>query len=172
MPLDLSEKAFEAQIEHVLRNGHGYQKRDSGDYDRDLCLIPQDVLDFVSATQPAAWNQLRAIYQAEAESRFLSRLAGEIARRGTLDVLRKGLKDGGQRFQLVYFAPATSMNPDYQRLYEGNVFAALRQLRYKPGSGARTGFGALRQWLAHLHGRTQEQLHRADRAGRHAPIPQ
>ena len=135
MPLDLSEKAFEAQIEHALRNGHGYQKRDSGDYDRDLCLIPQDVLDFVSATQPAAWSQLRAIYQAEAESRFLSRLAGEIARRGTLEVLRMGLKDGGQRFQLVYFAPATSMNPDYQRLYEGNVFSALRQLRYKPGSG-------------------------------------
>ena len=36
----------------------GYQKRRDEDYDRALCLIPRDVLDFVLATQPQEWKRL------------------------------------------------------------------------------------------------------------------
>lgn len=67
----------------------------------------------------------------------LRRLASEIDKRGTLDVLRKGVSDAGQRFKLIYFAPATSMNPDYQRLYQGNVFSVVTELHYKPDAGLR-----------------------------------
>ena len=74
------------------------------------------------------------MYQDEAESRFLRRLAGEIDKRGTLPVLRNGLKDAGADIKLAYFAPATTMNPEYQRKYEGNIFAVVRQLYYKPGA--------------------------------------
>ena len=143
MPVDTSERDFQAQIEHVLRNRHGYHKRFSsaetgaGDYDADLCLIPRDVLDFIRGTQPEAWRQLRSIYQDDTERRFLQRLSNEIIKRGTLDVLRKGVKDAGQSFQLIYFAPATSMNPDYQRLYQGNVFSVVTELHYKPDAGFR-----------------------------------
>ena len=84
MPVDISEKDFEAQIEHVLRNAHGYHKRLPEDYDRHLCLIPADVIDFIRGTQPEAWRALRAVYQDEAETRFLRRLASEIDKRGTL----------------------------------------------------------------------------------------
>ena len=134
MPVDISEKNFEAQIEHVLRNRHGYHKRLPEDYDRHLCLIPTDVIDFIRGTQPEAWGALRAVYQDEAEKRFLRRLASELDKRGTLDVLRNGIKDAGLTIKLAYFAPATAMNPDYQRLYQGNIFAVLRQLYFKPGA--------------------------------------
>lgn len=134
MPVDISEKNFEAQIEHVLRNTHGYHKRLPEDYDRHLCLIAADVIDFIRGTQPEAWRALRAVYQDDAEKRFLRRLASEIDKRGTLDVLRNGLKDAGVAIKLAYFAPATAMNPDYQRLYQGNIFSIVRQLRYKPGA--------------------------------------
>ncbi len=134
MPVDISEKNFEAQIEHILRNRHGYHKRLPEDYDRHLCLIGADVIDFIRGTQPEAWRALRTVYQDEAEKQFLRRLAREIDRRGTLDVLRNGVKDAGVTIKLAYFAPATSMNPDYQRLYQGNIFAVLRQLQYKPGA--------------------------------------
>jgi type I restriction enzyme, R subunit len=50
-----------------------------------------------------------------------------------LDVLRKGIKDAGAKFDLVYFSPSTSMNDDYQMQYEGNVFSVIRQLYYKEG---------------------------------------
>ena len=134
MPVDISEKNFEAQIEHVLRNRHGYHKRLPEDYDRHLCLIGTDVIDFIRGTQPEAWRALQAVYQDDAERRLLRRLASEIDKRGTLAVLRSGVKDAGVTVRLAYFAPATSMNPDYQRLYEGNIFSVLRQLQYKPGA--------------------------------------
>ena len=143
MPVDTSERDFQAQIEHVLRNRHGYHKRFSGpepsasDYEANLCLIPRDLLDFIRGTQPDVWSKLRSIYQDETESKFLRRLANEIDKRGTLDVLRQGVKDAGQTFKLIYFAPATSMNPDYQRLYQGNVFSVITELHYKPDAGLR-----------------------------------
>ena len=137
MPVDTSERDFQAQIEHVLRNQHGYQKRMSDDYDQQLCLIPQDLLHFIRGTQPEEWRKLKAIQQGDAESRFLRRLASEIDKRGTLDVLRNGLKDYGAKFDLIYFAPATSMNPDYQRRYQGNVFSVVTELSYKAGAGLR-----------------------------------
>ena len=36
----------------------GYRKRKPEDYDRTLCLLPQDVVDFVLATQPKEWKKL------------------------------------------------------------------------------------------------------------------
>lgn len=33
----------------------GYHRRDPDEYDRNLCLIPRDVIDFVLATQPKMW---------------------------------------------------------------------------------------------------------------------
>ena len=143
MPVDTSERDFQAQIEHVLRNQHGYHKRFSSadpsqsDYAANLCLIPRDVLDFIRGTQPEPWSKLRAIYNDDTERKFLSRLAHEIDKRGTLDVLRRGMKDAGQSFRLIYFAPATSMNPDYQRLYQGNIFSVVKELHYKPNAGQR-----------------------------------
>jgi type I restriction enzyme R subunit len=35
----------------------GYRKRLPEDYDRALCLLPRDVVDFVLATQPKEWRK-------------------------------------------------------------------------------------------------------------------
>jgi len=151
----ISERSFEEAIERALLRGGpdaapngdapavreatpefgetppgGYHRRRPEDYDRTLCLIPRDVLDFVLATQPKEWNRLAQHHGASVEERFLARLAGEIARRGALDVLRNGIKDSGCRFRLAYFRPASGLNEETRRLYEGNLFSVVRQLRY------------------------------------------
>ena len=36
----------------------GYHRRKPEDYDRALCLLPRDALDFVLATQPKEWKKL------------------------------------------------------------------------------------------------------------------
>ena len=108
----------------------GYRKRTSDDYDRALCLIPRDVLDFVYATQPKEWEKLTQHHGAQVKDRFLRRLASEIGQRGVLDVLRNGVKDSGCKFQLYYFRPSSGLNAEVQRLYEGNLFAVIRQLHY------------------------------------------
>ena len=108
----------------------GYNKRRSEDYDRALCIIPRDVLDFVLATQPQVWKKLTQHHGELVEERFLKRLSTEIRSRGALDVLRTGIKDMGCRFRLAYFHPASGLNEETRRLYMGNLFSVVRQLHY------------------------------------------
>ncbi len=108
----------------------GYRRRLPEEYDRARCLIPRDVVDFVLATQPKEWRRLTEHYGSAVRERFLSRLASEVDRRGALDVLRKGIRDSGVKFQLAYFHPSSGLNEETQRLHAGNLFAVVRQLRY------------------------------------------
>ena len=153
---NISERAFEDAIEAaLLRHGPdeiggttpvasearvpygddgmqpgGYHKRRPQDYDRTLCLLPNDVLDFVLATQPQEWQRLSQHYGPQVKERFLKRLSSEIERRGALNVLRTGVKDMGCTFQLAYFRPASGLNEETRQLYMANFFAVARQVRY------------------------------------------
>ena len=102
----------------------------TADYDRHRCLIPRDVIDFIYATQPKEWERLKQHHGAEVKEKFIARLSREIERRGTLDVLRKGIKDSGCKFRLAYFRPVSGLNEELRRLYEANLFSVVRQLHY------------------------------------------
>ena len=129
MTPDISECAFEDAIEASLLRSR-YNRRTAEQYDRTLCLLAQDVLDFVLATQPKEWARLAQHHGSSVRDQFLKRVATEINRRGTLDVLRQGIKDSGCKFRLAYFQPASGLNKETQRLHEANLFAVVRQLRY------------------------------------------
>lgn len=150
----ISERSFEETIQcTLLRNGPdacpeiisiiqevpagygdnipgGYYKRRSEEYDKKLCLIPRDAIDFIYATQPKEWDRLKQHHGAEVKDRFLKRISSEISQRGVLDVLRKGIKDSGCKFHLAYFRPSSGLNEALQRLYEANIFSVVRQLHY------------------------------------------
>jgi hypothetical protein len=85
----------------------GYHKRRPEDYDRALCLLPRDVVDFILATQPKEWKKLEQHHGPAVKEQFLKRLASEIERRGAIDVLRNGVKDSGCKFRVAYFRPAS-----------------------------------------------------------------
>ncbi|MGH9381058.1 MAG: type I restriction endonuclease [Thermoanaerobaculia bacterium] len=112
----------------------GYQKRTAKEYDRTLCLLPRDVVDFVLATQPQTWERLAEHHGSGVEQQFLQRLASEVGRRGVLDVLRNGIKDSGCKFRLAYFRPASGLNEETRRLYRANLFSVVRQLHYSTKS--------------------------------------
>jgi type I restriction enzyme R subunit len=153
MSPDISERSFEEAIEAGLLQGGssahggsgcgeaaapswgdmpsgGYRKRTPEDYNRDLCLIPGDVIDFVLATQPKEWARLKQHHGAQVKEQFLQRLAADIKQRGALDVLRHGIRDSGGKFSLAYFRPASGLNEETTRLHGANLFALVRQLRY------------------------------------------
>jgi type I restriction enzyme R subunit len=108
----------------------GYRKRRPEEYDRTLCLLPRDAVDFVLATQPKEWKKLEQHHGAGVREQFLKRLSLETQRRGVLEVLRNGLKDSGCKFQLAYFRPASGLNEETRRLHAANVFSVVRQVRY------------------------------------------
>ncbi len=147
MSPEISERSFEEEIERSLLHGGpdayaneplsngnssrgGYRKRAPEQYDRELCLIPGDVLDFVLATQPKEWKKLTQHHGEAVRESFLKRLSSEIERRGALDVLRNGIKDSGCKFRLAYFRPASGLNEETRRLHAANLFAEARQVRY------------------------------------------
>ncbi|NOQ50701.1 MAG: DEAD/DEAH box helicase [Desulfuromonadaceae bacterium] len=128
-PSHPTEKKFEDHIEaHLLASG--YRKGKSGDYDRELCLIPAEVIAFVVATQPTEYEKLQKQYGDATDDNLCRRLAKEIGKRGTLDVLRKGFKDRGCSFRLSYFKPVSGMNPEHLALYRQNRFTVTRQPFY------------------------------------------
>jgi type I restriction enzyme R subunit len=123
------EVNFEEHIEAHL-NQSCYQSRQSALYDRNLCLISDETLQFIRDTQPDAYQRLERQYGEETPVKLLDRVSKQIASRGVLDVLRKGVKDRGCEFKLTYFRPSSGMNPDHQRLYAQNRFSLIRQLHY------------------------------------------
>ena len=108
----------------------GYHRREPSDYDKELCVIPKDVVGFISATQPKEWQKMLAQHGAEAKPTLLKRLASEIHKHGTLHVLRKGSKASGCKFRLVFFRPSSGLNESARKLYLGNQFSVVRQLKY------------------------------------------
>ena len=124
-----TEQRFEEHIEQHL-NQSGYESLQSADYDKSLCLIPDEMLQFIQNTQPNVYQRLERQYGAETPIKLLDRLSKQIASRGALDVLRKGVKDRGCDFKLTYFHPSSGMNPDHQTLYAQNRFSLIRQLHY------------------------------------------
>ena len=61
--------------------------------------------------------------------KFIARLQGEITKRGTIDVLRKGIKHGPIYIDLYYGTPSPG-NPLAVERNTRNRFSVTRQLRY------------------------------------------
>ncbi len=91
-------------------------------YDRALALDWDLVLEFITATQTDTWQDLEKQHGSQTVDKFRRRLVREIQRRG--------VKDSGCYFQLAYFKPATTLNPEHQALYGKNIFSVIRQCRY------------------------------------------
>ncbi|MBN1451275.1 MAG: type I restriction endonuclease subunit R [Anaerolineales bacterium] len=129
--MDISEHAFETYITEHLKDIHDYRLRESKThYDEATCLDWELLLEFITATQPQTWEDLARQHGALVKDKFIRRLVKEVERRGTLDVLRRGVKDSGCYFQLAYFAPATTLNPEHQMLYGKNILSVMRQCHY------------------------------------------
>lgn len=124
------ESGFEEFIEQQLVGLHQYHKRDNTSYDRDLCMDPELVIEFIRTTQLEAWEKISEQYGDDVESRFLARLDEEIASRGLLDVLRNGMSDRGVRFALAFFKPENGRNPETLADYAGNILSVIRQVKY------------------------------------------
>jgi len=128
------EIAFEAAIEADLLAA-GWVKGTPADYDRGLGLDLEKLFAFLRATQPDELKLLEKHYGELTETKVASRIAAQIDLRGTLDVLRHGVKDVGVPLKLAYFEPPTSVNPVLVERYRANVLSVTRQLAYEPHGG-------------------------------------
>ena len=128
---NLKEIKFEEHIEHELARMHGFRKRNAEtDYDKATALDHALLFEFLRATQADKLARLAEIYGDALQSRLTHRVDEEIGKRGVIDVLRKGVEEGPTRLELMFFLPATSLNPDVQKLYKSNIFSVIRQVKF------------------------------------------
>ncbi|TIR36780.1 MAG: type I restriction endonuclease subunit R, partial [Mesorhizobium sp.] len=127
------EISFEAEIcDHLAANGWLYTDGEAAAFDRVRALFPADVVAWVRASQPNAWDTLTKSHGAAAESLLLDRIRKQLDERGMLDVIRHGVEMIGLRapLALAQFKPALAMNADILARYQANRLRVVRQVRY------------------------------------------
>ena len=149
MPTDTSERGLERLIctaltgspceagagptegvhERPAAYGVGWICGASEDYDREYCVDLAQLSAFLQETQPEAIATLELGQDSPTRRKFLARLQGEISKRGTIAVLRHGIKHGPHDLDLFYGTPSPG-NLKAQERYAANRFSVTRQLRY------------------------------------------
>ncbi|MDD5198211.1 MAG: type I restriction endonuclease subunit R [Terrimicrobiaceae bacterium] len=153
MPTDTTEKGLETLImAHMtgtsglfsgapgivaetapLTGGNGWFAGHAAAYDREFAVDVEQLFAFLQATQPEATAKLGIGDYKDKKNitrqKFLARLQGEISRRGTIDVLRHGIKHGALSFDLFYGTPSPENKKAVER-HAQNRFSITRQLAY------------------------------------------
>ena len=127
-PCDPSKNGKVAEARPAY-GGVGWSGGNPHDYDREFCVDRGQLAAFLRATQPEAAESLALADDGPTQRKVLARLQGEISKRGTIDVLRHGIKHGAHDLNLFYGTPSAG-NPQAQERFEQNRFTVVRQLRY------------------------------------------
>jgi type I restriction enzyme R subunit len=118
------------------RPAHGGTSYTAGipkDFDRAYALDVEQLFIFLRATQRESFKKLAMANESNPKDinrlKFLTRLSGEIGRRGVIDVLRKGVDHGPVHFDLFFGTPSPG-NAKAEKLHAENRFSITRQLAY------------------------------------------
>jgi type I restriction enzyme, R subunit len=77
-----------------------------GDYDREYCVDLAQLSAFLHETQAEIATSLSLDQDGPTRRKFLARIQGEVTKRGTIDVLRHGVKHGPHHIDLFYGTPS------------------------------------------------------------------
>jgi type I restriction enzyme R subunit len=83
-----------------VAGGTGWLLGDPHHYDRDYCVDLVQLRGFALATQEGLDEPLSLATDGPTRRSFLARLQGEISKRGTIDVLRNGIRHGPHHVDL------------------------------------------------------------------------
>ena len=117
------------ETSHPIAGGTGWLLGDARHYDREFCVDLVQLRGFLRATQESLVEALALEADGPTRRAFLSRLQGEISKRGTIDVLRRGLKHGPHHVDLFYGTPSAG-NEQARVRHSANRFSVSRQLKY------------------------------------------
>ena len=133
---NVKEIAFEKAIERHLLHKGGYIKGDRNQFDPARGIDPKILIDFIKETQIKEWEALYKLQKDKTEEILLDDLckALDSEYEGCLKVLRHGFKCFGKLFRVAYFAPASGLNSDAQKLYSVNKLTVTRNLKYSSGN--------------------------------------
>jgi len=129
MPTNIRESGLESLIVDWLVTQNGYEQGASEDYNKDYAIDEARLFRFLEDTQPEQVDLLGIKQSRMKYNQFLARLTGEIAKRGVIDVLRRGVKIYPASLVMFYMTPSEK-NPSAKVNFGKNIFSVTRQLQY------------------------------------------
>jgi type I restriction enzyme R subunit len=135
--LDHTESAFEKLIVAEMTGSGGWEAGDPRNYDAQLGLYFTDAVGFIVDSQPKQWDKLVSLAGAEAAARasLQKRLASQLDKHGTVQVLRRGFSERGVNLSLCQLKPAHSLDEATEEAYQANRLRVVRQVRFDPKGG-------------------------------------
>ena len=118
-----------AVAERPANYGVGWIGGDPHDYDRQYCVDLFQLSSFLDTAQPDVAKSLDLSQDSPTRRKFLARLQGEVTKRGTIDVLRKGIRHGPHQIDLFFGTPSPG-NEKAKVQFTQNRFSITRQLQY------------------------------------------
>lgn len=125
-PTDTTEKSFQKIIVNALTNDNGFVRSTSNDFDREFCINKDQLMAFLEKTQLESFNYLKR----KGERAFLVRLDKQIADKGIIYTLRKGIKFFDKTIFLFFPEPNSRFNIKNTENYHANIFSVTEELVY------------------------------------------
>lgn len=128
------ERYFEEYVVKQLA-ARGWHVGDTSGYDQNHALYPEDLVEWIKATQPKKWEKLVAGNGDKATATLMDRLSQDLEKDGTVQVLRNGIKlAGAGEIALSEGQPEDERDPTAWERYRVNRLRVVPQLKYRPGS--------------------------------------
>jgi len=109
-----------------------YIQKDNSVYNKEWCIIPEDIIGFIKDTQKDKYDALTLQYGPDTDSKIIERIVETYkkSQNKTIEILRGKVKDRGQNIDMAYFQPSHSKTPEHAEWYQKNRFTVIRQLKY------------------------------------------
>ena len=107
-----------------------YHQVNASEYDKQLCIIPSEALQFIKTSQEAKYKNLKNQLGAVVDAKIIERITKSLKVNKTIATLRNGIKMNGVRLDLAYFQPANDKTPEHEQWYKENRLSVVRQLAY------------------------------------------
>jgi type I restriction enzyme R subunit len=117
---NVKEEGLESLIVNAM-TAFGWIAGTNADYEREYAIDLKQLTAFLEETQEDVAAELELRIDGPTRRKFLAQLQGEITRRGTIDVMRKGVHHGKHHVDLFEKAVVR---------HAANRFSITRQLRY------------------------------------------
>ena len=128
------EEHIERELNSLLDDGLRFKSKthqsDDSWYDKDLCIVGDEFIEFLKETQKETYDTLIKKYGNNTHKNILKRLNKVIENKGLIHVLRNGFDDVyGGNIKTLYFQPPSSLNVNYRKdKYLKNKFLVFPRL--------------------------------------------
>lgn len=107
-----------------------YKQVEASEYDKQLCIIPGELIEFIKSSQQDKYNNLTGQLGAVVDTKIIERVTKSLKVNKTLATLREGVKMNGVTLDLAFFKPSNDKTPEHEIGFKQNRLAVIRQLAY------------------------------------------